>query len=262
MGADQRIVLLTDFGLRDSYVGVIKGVIAQITPKITTIDLTHQVAPQDIGAARFILLSAVNYFPKQTIFVVVVDPGVGGSRRSIALIWQDYYLIAPDNGVLSGLLDCAPGQEARELTNRNYWRVPQPSFTFQGRDIFAPAAAHLAQGLPFEQLGDRIPLASLVRLSLPELEIKPQGIVGSIQYLDHFGNGITTIPRSQIADKNWICRVGETRIVAGNTYSDVEAGVAIALIGSEGWVEIAVNGGSAQARLNLKFGDPIELLWQ
>jgi S-adenosylmethionine hydrolase len=257
----QVIVLLTDFGLKDGYVGIMKGVIAKINPEITVIDLSHDIAPQDIGAARFVLLSAVNYFPPGSIFVVVVDPGVGSQRRSIALAWGDYFLIAPDNGVLSGLLARMPGQKVISLTNRDYWRVRHPSFTFQGRDVFAPVAAHLARGVPLDRLGDPVALDSLVGFPLPELEMRPAGVVGSVQYLDHFGNGITTIPFSLVEGKSWVCRVGKTQIVAGNTYSAVEVGEAIALIGSEGWVEIAVNGGSAQDRLNLKIGDRVELLW-
>ena len=251
------ITLLTDFGDRDVYVGVMKGVIAQIDPALRTIDLTHQIPPQNLLAARFALLNAYSYFPRDTVHVAVVDPGVGSSRRSIALKLTNGYVVCPDNGLCSGVL--AQVITAVELTNTDYWRVPQPSNTFHGRDIFAPVGAYLAKGVPLNDLGTAIDLASLVQLDFPEVEVSRSQITGSIQYIDHFGNLITDIPAKLLLNKSWQVTTDDQEINSGNTYSDVPQGKAISLIGSHGWVEIAINGGNASAELNLSWRDRIQL---
>ncbi len=251
------ITLLTDFGDRDVYVGVMKGAIAQIDPQLRIIDLTHQIPPQNLLAARFALLNAYPYFPPDTVHVVVVDPGVGNSRRGIAIELNNGYVVCPDNGLCSGILDEAIA--AVELTNPSYWRVPVPSRTFHGRDIFAPVGAHLARGVSLTRLGKPIDLASLIQLDIPELEITSAQITGWVQYIDHFGNLITNIPEKLLSATSWQVNIGNTEISSGNTYSDVSQGKAVSLIGSHGWLEIAVNGGNASAELNLTWQDRIQL---
>ncbi|MBD1890399.1 SAM-dependent chlorinase/fluorinase [Coleofasciculus sp. FACHB-SPT9] len=260
-----RIVTLTsDFGLSDVYVGVMKGAIAQINPTLTVVDLTHEIPPQNLTAARFCLMNAYPYFPKGTVHIAVVDPGVGSSRRAIAVKLADGFLVGPDNGLFSGILSnkgvsqSLPEIAAVELTNPDYWRATEPSSTFHGRDIFAPVGAHLASGVPLEQLGDAIDLASLVQLPIPECVKTEAGITGCIQYIDRFGNLITNIPGTFVQGKIWSVVVG-FRLPSCQTYSDSPIGEAIALIGSHGWVEIAVNGGNAQSQLQLDWGDEVLL---
>lgn len=257
MAMSKIITLLTDFGDRDVYVGVMKGTIAQIDPELTTIDLTHQIPPQNLLAAKFALLNAYPYFPPDTVHIVVVDPGVGSSRRSIAVKLNNGYVVCPDNGLCSGVLDRAIS--AVELTNTNYWRVPEPSSTFHGRDIFAPVGAYLAKGVPLTNFGKAIDLASIIQLDLPEVEISRSQITGSIQYIDHFGNLITNIPAKLLLGKSWQVQIDRQAINSGNTYSDVPQGKAVSLIGSHGWVEIALNGGNASTELNLTWRDRIQI---
>jgi S-adenosylmethionine hydrolase len=259
IGQNSTIALLTDFGLSDVYVGVMKGAIAQINPHLTIIDITHHIPAQNISAGRFCLLNAYPYFPLGTVFVAVVDPGVGGSRKAIAIQLEDGFLVGPDNGIFSGVLSQSPAILAVELTNRQYWRTAQPSHTFHGRDIFAPVAAHLASGVPLILLGEIINPATLINLPIPPLTFT-DGIVGCIQYIDGYGNLIANIPASVVAGKSWQVEIKGKIIDSGEFYGASLLGEAIALIGSHGWVEIAVNGGSAQSQLKLNCGDRVKLL--
>ena len=256
---ERTLTLLTDFGDRDAYVGIMKGAIATIDAKLKTIDLTHQIPPQNLLAARFVLLNAYPYFPPQTVHVAVVDPGVGSQRRGIAIELKNGYLVCPDNGLCSGVLELDTAIAAVELTNPEYWRQSNPSYTFHGRDIFAPVGAHLARGVPLKNLGEAIELESIVRLDLPSIETDRDTITGCIQYIDCFGNSITNIHNSVLKGKSWQIIVKERAIVSGKTYSDVEIGQAITLIGSHGWIEIAVNGGSAAAQLQLAYKDTVRV---
>ncbi|HEY9861321.1 MAG TPA: SAM-dependent chlorinase/fluorinase [Candidatus Obscuribacterales bacterium] len=253
------ITLLTDFGLSDVYVGVMKGVMAQVNPAVRVIDLTHQVPPQDIAAARFCLMNAYPYFPAGTVHVAVVDPGVGSGRRAIAVELEEGFLVGPDNGLFGGVLSRHTAIAAVELTNARFWRSGQPSSTFHGRDIFAPVAAHLASEVALQELGPAIDLQSLVQLPLPSCTLSQAGILGCVQYCDRFGNLITNIPASAVAGKTWAVVVGDREIMAGSSYSDRPSGELLALVGSHGWVEVAVNGGSAQTRLQLGYGDAVEV---
>ncbi|MDY6786208.1 MAG: SAM-dependent chlorinase/fluorinase [Cyanobacteriota bacterium] len=256
--AEQRIITLSsDFGLQDVYVGVMKGAIARVNPTLTVIDLTHDIPPQNLMAARFCLLNAHPYFPPGTVHVAVVDPGVGSKRRAIAIETADSYLVGPDNGIFSGVLNNSPPQAAIELDNPDYWRSQSASTTFHGRDIFAPIGAYLASGTPMQRLGSTIDPATLIRLDLPQPQPTPAGLKGCIQYLDRFGNAIANIPA--IAGKSWTVAISDRLIPSGTTYSDVCVGEPIALIGSHGWVEIAVNGGSAQSELQLDWRSPLEV---
>ncbi|OUL35076.1 hypothetical protein BV372_12010 [Nostoc sp. T09] len=254
------LTLLSDFGDRDVYVGVMKGVIAQINPKLTVVDLTHQIPPQSIAAARFCLMNAYPYFSMGTVHVAVVDPGVGSRRRAIAVEFVQGFLVGPDNGIFSGVLSQKSAIAAVELTNFNYWRTPQPSTTFHGRDIFAPVGANLASGVPIQELGQEIDPATLVQLNIGECKETSTGVMGCIQYIDHFGNLVSNIPGSYVQGKTWCVQVRGLTIPGCATYSDVQVGEAIALVGSHGWVEIAINSGNAHSRLQINLQDSLEVI--
>ncbi|MBC6424648.1 MAG: SAM-dependent chlorinase/fluorinase [Hormoscilla sp. SP12CHS1] len=253
------LTLLSDFGLSDIYVGVMKGIIARINPSLKVVDITHNIPPQNILAARFCLREALPYFPAGTVHVAVVDSGVGSSRRAIALFLSDCYLVGPDNGIFSGILAENPVLAAVELTNPEYWHTPTPSSTFHGRDIFAPVGAHLASGVPLVELGNPIDPETLVQLPLPACTHTETSITGCIQYIDHFGNLITNIPGSCVRAKQWYIKLENQVIKGSNTYADSPPLEEIALVGSHGWVEIAVNGGNAQSQLQLDWKDKIEV---
>lgn len=252
------LTLLTDFGMRDSYVAMMKGVVTQIDRTIAIIDLTHEISPQDLYSARFCLMTAYPYFPAGTVHVAVVDPGVGSSRRAIALELESGFLVAPDNGLVSGVLSQFPAVAAVELTNSAYWRVPQVSATFHGRDIFAPVGAYLARGVPIAELGRPIDPHSLTPLPLPAATPIENGWTGCIQAIDRFGNLITNIVADGLPAA-WSVAIAETVIAGGFTYADRPVGALLALVGSHGYVEIAVNCGSAQAQLKSAIGTPIKI---
>lgn len=260
MTSNQILTLTSDFGLSDVYVGVMKGAIAQVNPHLTVIDLTHEIPPQNLAAARFCLSDTYRYFPDGTVHVAVVDPGVGSNRRAIAIEFGNGFLVGPDNGIFSGVLSQSPAIAAVELTQSRYWRTPQPSNTFHGRDIFAPVGAHLASRIPLVELGRAIDLATLEQLSLPQLTYTSTGIIGYIQYIDRFGNLVTNIPGSNVKKKSWTVRLAATTIPGCRTYSDIPPGEAIALVGSHGWVEIAIDCGNAQTQLQQHWGDKVEVV--
>ncbi|MBE9062648.1 S-adenosyl-l-methionine hydroxide adenosyltransferase family protein [cf. Phormidesmis sp. LEGE 11477] len=257
------ITLLSDFGLQDAYVAVMRGVIASIAPGKPTCDLTHQIPPQDILAARFNLMMAYPHFPEGTVHLAVVDPGVGSNRRAIALQYPNGFLVGPDNGLLGDLFAAhlAPSITAVSLTNAQYWRVNRPSHTFHGRDIFAPAAAHLANGVPITALGDRIDLDTLVQPNLPPFRLvnsqstaqRSRQYAGSLQYIDRFGNLISNIPGQAVSGQSWQVelKTAHRRIdfTGVKTYADVPIGSLCAVIGGHGWLEIACNCGSAAKAL-------------
>jgi len=266
------VTLLSDFGLSDPYVGVMKGVIVGVNPHLTMIDLTHQIPPQNVALARFALMTAYAYFPAGTVHIAVVDPGVGSDRRAIAIAFgtnPDHpagFLVGPDNGLFSGVLSQVPMLTAIELTNAQYWRSPALSATFHGRDIFASVGAHLASGMPLSEMGRAIAPTSLIHLDIPAYTqtLAPDDLrlrlTGVIQAIDHFGNLITTIPGSRVLGLQWSVIVKGHPLPGKQTYSQSPPGEALALIGSHGWVEIAVNGGNAQTHLNLRLGASIQIV--
>src|SRR5262245_32283700 len=191
----QTITLTTDFGTRDWFVGTMKGVILGIKPRARVVDITHEIAPGDIRGGAFALMASCRYFPKGTLHVAVVDPGVGSRRRAIAVRTANSILIGPDNGVLSWALRGETIQSIRQLENRRYFLEPV-SRTFHGRDIFAPVAAHLSRGVALERLGRE--LHDLVRLPWPEPVKQREEIRGEIVYIDRFGNAITNIRGERI----------------------------------------------------------------
>ncbi len=260
MSQNQILTLMSDFGLSDVYVGVMKGAIACYNPTLTVVDITHQIPPQNIAAARFCLMNAYSYFPKGTVHVAVVDPGVGTSRRAIAVEFAAGFLVGPDNGMFSGVLSQSPADAAVELTNPDYWRTPNPAATFHGRDIFASVGAHLASGVSLKTLGRKINLTTLVQLDLSQSTVTADGITGCIQYIDRFGNLVTNIPGADVQGKTWSVMVARQNIPGGKTYSDTPVGSAIALVGSHGWVEIAINCGNAQKQLQQDWGARVEIM--
>jgi S-adenosylmethionine hydrolase len=260
MTTNSLLTLLSDFGWNDVYVGVMKGVIAQINPNLRVIDLTHDVPPQNIMVAQFNLLSAYPYFPAGTVHMVVVDPGVGGSRRAIAIELENGFLVGPDNGIFTNLLAQQAPVQIVELTNRQYWRVPEPSYTFHGRDIFAPVAAHLASGVSITTLGEPIESSDLVKCAIAICTPTEHGFVGNIQHIDRFGNVITNVPGDYVRNKRWSVVIGKRKLPGCSTYSDVSPGEPLALIGSHGWVELAISGGDAHFQLRLQWDDVVQVV--
>jgi hypothetical protein len=256
------IVLLTDFGLKDSYVGVMKGVIAGGCPDARVIDLTHEVSPQDVTEAAFVLATAYRYFPAGTIFVCVVDPGVGAGRRIVCLRANRQTFLAPDNGLLSPVARECGVEAAYQVTNSRYF-LPQVSGTFHGRDIFAPVAAHIRSGLELHRLGP--PLADPRELSLPSPVSTPEGrLKGEVIHIDHFGNLITNITKETL-ENTFKCPPGELEIrikrrrIRGisRTYGNSGAGRLLAVMGSSGCLEVAVKVGSAEKLLKCSKGDSV-----
>jgi S-adenosylmethionine hydrolase len=258
------IALLTDFGLRDHYAGTMKGVIVGICPDVTLVDISHDVPPHDVLGGALMLAAGYRFFPAGTIFLAVVDPGVGSARRGIAAEAGDYKFVAPDNGVLSAVLDDRQPKRVVELGERRY-ALPTISRTFEGRDRFAPAAAWLAKGLDLGALGR--PAGALHRLDLPRPTIEPDKVTGEVLRLDRFGNLITNIDRSAF-DALTMAGSRAVDVYAGShqiqkivsTYADAADGEICALFGSTDHLEIAANGGSAAALLNLARGAPVRVV--
>ena len=250
------IALLTDFGTRDHYAGTMKGVALGICPDITFVDITHDIPPHDVRTGALELAAAYRYFPAGAIFLVVVDPGVGSARRSIAAETANYRFIAPDNGVLTLVFQKTPPQRVVEVTERRYAR-PTVSRTFEGRDRFAPAAAWLATGLDLSELG--CALTSWHTLAVPEPALRDNQMVGEVLRVDHFGNLVTNVDRRSFER---FTGGGGVKIVVGTqavgqvvaTYADVGPGAVCALFGSSGHLEVAVNGDSATKRLEIGRG--------
>ena len=254
------IALLTDFGTRDHYAGAMKGVALSICPDVTLVDISHDLPAHDVLAGALELAAAYRYFPSGTIFLVVVDPGVGSTRRGIAAESGDFTFVAPDNGVLTAVLDEHPAKRVVELTERKYAR-PTVSRTFEGRDRFAPAAAWLAKGIDLAALGR--PAGAIHRLDIPQPKIGPDTIDGEVLRVDRFGNLITNIDRKtfeKLAGGALDLRVGAhavSRIVS--TYADASPGDVCALFGSTDHLEIAANGSSAAASLDLGRGAAVHV---
>jgi S-adenosylmethionine hydrolase len=253
------ITLTTDFGLSDPYVGIMKGVILRIAPEVQIVDVTHDIRSYDITAAAFLVSSSYRYFPAGTIHVVVVDPGVGSARRPLAASARNQYFIAPDNGVLSFVLHAetrAPFPTVYEITNDILFEHPV-SRTFHGRDIFAPTAAHLARGTPIESVGPRV--VDFIERSFPEARsVGPSRLIGTVLRLDKFGNIITNLRRQDLHDHFFI-RIGGFEVKRlCNSFSEVHPGELFAIEGSTGYIEIALNQGSAAERLNISVGGEIE----
>lgn len=244
------VVLLTDFGFRDPYVGVMKGVILSICPAARVVDLCHEIPPQDIATGSRALMANYRYFPENSIFVAIVDPGVGSEREAVALRADDRLFLGPDNGLL-GALDV---ERAVRIRNKAVMLSPV-SRTFHGRDVFAPAAAHLARGVKLDYLGP--PLETLRDLDLPQPRVTKAGLVGEVVWIDRFGNLVTNIPCERFKEgaavrlgRRWIGKVMPT-------YASVKSGELTALVGSSGTLEIAVRDGDAHDATGASIGAPV-----
>ncbi len=261
------ITLLTDFGTKDEYVGLMKGVILSINPSATIVDITHGIDSQDIVQAAYAIHSAFRYFPAGSVHLIVVDPGVGTGRSLLALEMGSQYFVAPDNGVLTLLFNEETISSIVKLTNTNYF-LETISRTFHGRDIIAPVGAHLTRGVALHMMGDEITLSDAVRLENIYPCVSDTGdIAGIIVAIDHFGNLITNIDFQVLApnilpgpSQSTRIRIGSHTISGiGETYENGAPNTPIALIGSRGYLEIAVNKGSAAMVLNAGKGDTVQV---
>jgi S-adenosyl-L-methionine hydrolase (adenosine-forming) len=249
------ITLTTDFGHSDGYVAAVKGTLLSLAPGAQLVDISHEIAPQDLLGAAFVLANAIPYFPDGAVHLVVVDPGVGSERRMLAARTARAIYVAPDNGVLTLIWRQEPPLQIVSLTERRYWRSGPISHTFHGRDVMGPVAAHLANGVELEVLGDA--LSDPVELDLPEPAEMPDGeLRGEIIYVDRFGNLISNIPADDLAGSP-TAHIENRRLPVGQHYAEVSAGEPLALIGSHGYLEIAVREGNASERLRLDRGAPV-----
>jgi len=270
------ITLTTDFGVDDAYVATMKGVILSINPEANIVDITHSIEPQNIRQAAFILDYSYRYFPKKTVHVAIVDPGVGSERRGIVLKTPSALFVAPDNGVLSYVIDelssnedltvqyskdqdlvtLGNGFEAIAITEPRFWRHPV-STTFHGRDIFAPVAAALSLDISPYELGEKI--TSLQIFPIPKPFVDYQGnLAGNVLYVDHFGNLITNIKKSDLPSKDiLIGAAGHSIQGITNYYAEGEG--LMAIIGSSGYLEISLKNGNAADFLNIGIGDEIKV---
>jgi S-adenosylmethionine hydrolase len=254
------ITLTTDFGTDDWFVGTMKGVIATVNPRATVVDITQAISTGDIRAGAFALAASCKYFPKGTVHVAIVDPGVGSKRRAIAVQTERYLFVGPDNGVLSFALRGEKIKTVRALENTAYFLEPV-SQTFHGRDVFAPVAAHLTRGVAIAKFGPAV--STFVRLDWPEPRVLGRSVRGEVIYIDKFGNVITNIPAMTIASsgrEHFDIFKGRKRMcLLGSHYQAVPAGQAVAVPGSSGYLEIAVNGGNASTTLGLRAGDRVDV---
>ena len=253
------VALLTDFGTRDHYVGAMKGVVLGICPEATVVDITHDVPAHDVLTAGLELAACYKYFPSGTIFLVVVDPGVGSARRGLAADIGEYRFVAPDNGVLTAVFQDVPPKRVVELTERRYAR-PTVSRTFEGRDRFAPGAAWLAKGIRLPALGR--PLGDYRQLDIPRPTAAGGRIDGEVLRVDRFGNLVTNIDQKAF---DRLALAGSIRIEVGSeeigrlvqTYADIRDDEVCALFGSTDHLEFAANSTSAAERLSVDRGAPV-----
>lgn len=261
------ITILSDFGTADEYVGVMKGVILSICPSASIVDITHQIDPQNIAQAAYLIPAYFHFFPEGTVHLIVVDPGVGSQRAILAVCLRKHIFIAPDNGVLSLLLNAEKSDTIIRVSNSGYFLEPL-SATFHGRDIFAALGAHVSCGTKIEALGARIRIEEVVRLTDLACRVSEAGeLVGKIVSIDRFGNLITNIDATQLSA---FCRTDASRqplifigssVICGlaKTYADAAPAALLALIGSRGYLEVAVNCGNAQKQLEAAAGDPVRI---
>lgn len=251
------ITLTTDFGGADGYVGTMKGVILGFAPAVRLVDLSHEIAPQDIRQAIHVLRQAAPYFPPGTIHLAVVDPGVGSARQPLLVTTPQATFVGPDNGLFTFALE-QPGAQAYVLDRPEAW-LPQVSRTFHGRDIFAPVAARLALGMAPGDLGT--PISNAVRLAQAAPQrIGNDHVVGSVVHVDRFGNLISDVPAAWLEDGAWVCQIADREIAAlASTYAEVAPGIVLGLVSSGGTLEVAVREGSAARDLGVGVGATLTL---
>jgi hypothetical protein len=259
------VTLTTDFGIRDGFVGILKGVIYGIAPQVEIVDISHSIAPQAVREGAFTLRRAAPFFPSGTVHVYVVDPGVGTQRRPLAARLGDHYFVGPDNGMLTPLIEEAERNkkavEFVHLNNPKYW-LPKVSRTFHGRDIFAPVGAHLAQGIPLSELGT--PFNDPVRMELPRPVKTENGWSAHVTVIDVFGNLTTDLPASALQGRTDILVRLRGVEVHGITqsYGHKQPGDLIALVDSEDYLEIALVNGNAAQKLGANVGDTVEVIYR
>ncbi len=254
------VTLITDFGLSGEYVGALKGAILRVNPRCQIVDITHQIDPQNILQASFVLQKCYSYYPPGTVHGVVVDPGVGTRRRAVVVEKEKYFFVGPDNGVFSGLFSAGEEIRARKIIRQEYFLTPV-SDTFHGRDVFAPVAGHLSLGLDPAKLGPGV--KNLVRMDFPEPRRGKRHLTARVLWADSFGNLITNVSREeygrklktsfQIRGKGWII----DRL--SRTYGEGKPEQPLALFGSGGLLEISVNRGNAWKTLGLEPGNSITI---
>ncbi len=258
------ITLTTDFGLRSGFAGVMQGVIYSLAPQVKIVDITHFISPQDIREGAYTLSRAVPFLPKGTVHVYVVDPGVGTMRRPLAAQLGDHCFVGPDNGLLTLLIEDAERNrlpiEFIHLDRPEFW-LPKVSRTFHGRDIFSPVAAHLATGIPLQELGT--PFRDPVRLELPRPQRTDTGWIAHVTSIDTFGNLTTDLPISLIPDSaDVLFRVGDTEVHGiADSYGQKQPGELIAVVDSEEFIELAIVNGNAVHTLDAKAGDAVEVIF-
>jgi len=259
-----RIITLTsDFGGQDYYVSAMKAVILQICPDVRMVDISHDLPPQDIMAGAWVLRNTAFLYPPGTIHLAVIDPGVGSDRRSVIVRARDQYFVGPDNGLFS-LIAEEEEHSVVALTNKTFWRETV-SATFHGRDIFAPVAANLCKGEPMDSFGMKGTDLTPYRWAKPISD--EEGIQGWVMHIDRYGNLVTNIPGSLIVAHD---KYAKFKIYVGNTilkefsatFSEVPDGEPVALIGSSGMLEIAINKGNAEQMLGIEKGAPVSLVIQ
>ncbi|MBN1875530.1 MAG: SAM-dependent chlorinase/fluorinase [Anaerolineae bacterium] len=273
------ITLTTDFGIQDGYVGTMKGVMARIAPGVSFVDITHTVPPQDVRSTAYILWTVLPYFSRESVHLVVVDPGVGTMRRPIAAQTGWGMLVGPDNGVFSFVWESTPPELIVELANPEY-RLPVVSRTFHGRDVFSPAAAYLARGVSLSEMGPQV--VDPIRLTSAKMRVAANRIQGQVLYIDHFGNIITSIGRllwrgdtlclqpvlaNPEIEEMYFPATAARVSVAGrdigpirHTYGEVPVGTPLALVGSEGMLELAVNQRHGAQVLKIMLGDSVDIV--
>lgn len=261
------ITLLTDFGSEDAYVGVMKGVILSIYSSAKIIDISHAVDPQDLIEAAYLIKSCYKFFPEHTVHIVVVDPGVGSDRAIVALEMMGHVFLGPNNGVLTLLMDEGKIDAMVRVENTRFFLNPI-SQTFHGRDIFAPVGAHIAKGIDITSLGSPLEPQGLVCLDIPKPHISNgDELIGTIVSIDRFGNCISNIDEDCLkkfsgkdAEKRFEIKTGKNIIMGlSQRYADVEPESFLAIFGSFGYLELALNCGNASRRLKIKKGDTITL---
>ncbi len=259
----QIITLTSDFGQKDHYVAAMKAVILGIAPDVRMIDISHEIPPQDVMAGAWVVRNTATLFPEGTVHLVVVDPGVGTERNPVAVELGNQLFVGPDNGIFSLIADQTT-YRACHLTKTSYWR-PETSATFHGRDLFAPVAAHLANGVPLEKLGEPVKKLVTYRWATPISD--KAGIQGWILHIDRFGNLVSNIPdhllEEAIKGRGVKIYVGNTILHGINrSYGFVEDGEPVAYIGSSGMLEVAVNKGNASEMLSVQKGAQISIVVQ
>ncbi len=256
------ITLLTDFG-QDYFVGIMKGVILKINPQANIVDITHNIAPQDIKGAAFVLLVSYNYFPPQTIHVVVVDPGVGTERKVILIKTKNYFFLAPDNGVLSFILEREEVEKVLEVKEEKFYLKPV-SQTFWGRDVFAPVSAYLSKGIPLLKFGNPMDISTLRRISFPSPVYEKEKARGEIIYVDRFGNLVTNFSCSEflswIGKRRFILYVGKKKVTSlFPSYQQGREEEIFLLCGSHNFIEITSFNQSAQLLTTATCGDSVKV---